>query len=88
VHVDSYALELARLHREAGRPGEALESIAKAARINGYKAVTRELAAAIAIEAGRLDLAKLHLEALLLLEPDREIHHRRLEALAGLEKSP
>jgi len=87
VHGDSFAMELARLHREAGRLPEALEAVTKAVRINGYKAATRELAAAIAIEAGRLDLATLHLEALLLIEPDREIHHKRLEALAGLERT-
>lgn len=84
VHRTVYALELARLHRAAGRFAEALESATKAVRINPYDAANRELAAAIAIEAGRLDLARLHLEALALLEPGREIHQRRMQALEAL----
>lgn len=84
VNSTAYALELARLHRDAGRLDEALDSATKAIRINGYAAATRELAAAIAIEAERFDVARLHIEALIRLEPDRGIHRRRLEALARM----
>lgn len=80
-----YALELARIERDAGRPDSALVHVTKGVRVNGYDAPTRELAAAIAIEAERLDLARMHLEALILLEPDRPIHRERLEALARME---
>jgi len=80
----TFAIELARLHREAGRYPEALASAQKAVRINPYDAATRELAAAVAIEAARLDTAQLHLEALVTLEPQRSVHERRLEALKRL----
>lgn len=84
VHSAAYALELARLHRAAGRFDEALTAVNKAVRITGYDAATRELAAAIAIEAGKIDEARMHLEALVVLEPDRDVHRKRLEALAKL----
>ena len=77
---NAYAIELARLQREAGDTSSALESVMKAVRIDPYDAPLRELAAAIAIEAGDLALCRLHLEALVLLEPDRPQHRRRLEA--------
>ncbi len=85
VHSAAYALELARIQRDAGRLEAALDAATKAVRIDGYEPGRRELAAAIAIESDRLDLARLHLEALAILEPDREIHRRRLEALARME---
>ena len=56
----------------------------KAARTQPYKAATRELAAALAIENKDLDAAREHISALVLLEPDRELHRRRLEALGRL----
>ena len=77
---NAYAIELARLYRQAGDTSSALESVMKAVRIDPYDAPLRELAAAIAIEAGDLALCRLHLEALVLLEPDRPQHRRRLEA--------
>jgi hypothetical protein len=57
--------------------------VTKASRIDGYDPSTRELAASIAIEAGRLDEALRHVRALERLEPDRPIHAeraRRIEA--------
>ncbi|MFZ9691747.1 MAG: tetratricopeptide repeat protein [Phycisphaerales bacterium] len=77
---NAYAAELARLHRQAGDTSAALESVMKAVRIDPYDASLRELAAAIAIEASDLALCRLHLEALVLLEPDRPQHRKRLEA--------
>ena len=77
----AYALELARLLRAQGdRPG-ALARAEKAARIDGYDPATRELAAAIAIEAGQLDAAVRHLRALTLLEPDESRHAERMKRL-------
>lgn len=78
---NAYAIELARLLRRAGRSDEALAAVMKATRIDPYDAPLRELAAAIALEAGAPELCRLHLRALLLLEPDRPQHQRRLEAL-------
>ncbi|MFM7809680.1 MAG: tetratricopeptide repeat protein, partial [Planctomycetota bacterium] len=77
----AYALELARLLRAQGdRPG-ALARAEKAARIDGYDPATRELAAAIAIEAGQFDAAVRHLRALTLLEPDQPRHAERMKRL-------
>ncbi len=75
-----YAIELARQLRAAGRRPDAFAAVSKAVRIDPYDAPLRELAAAIAIEASEPEAAGMHLRALLLLEPDRPIHRRRLEA--------
>lgn len=53
----------------------------KAARIDGYDPATRELAAAIAIEAGQLSEAMRHLQALRRLEPEVTRHAERIERL-------
>ena len=42
------------------------------------------LAAAIAVEAGRLEVAKQHILALTLIEPDRPRHRKRLDAIEAL----
>ena len=80
----SYAWELARLHRDQGDLEASLAMATRMVRIDPYRAEFRELAAAIAIEQRRMDLARQHVEALILLEPDREIHKRRLEAITKL----
>ncbi|MFZ4722858.1 MAG: peptidase MA family metallohydrolase [Phycisphaerales bacterium] len=79
----AYALEIARLLRQQGDAASAMQAATKASRIDGYDPSTRELAAAIAIEAGRLDEALRHVRALERLEPDRPVHAeraRRIEA--------
>ncbi len=81
---DSLTLELARIHRAGGRYEPALEAVTKAVRINPYSAANRELAAAIAVEANRLEIAHEHILALTILEPDRPRHHKRLEAVEKL----
>ncbi len=77
----AFADELARLYRASGDTARALEKITRAVQINPYHAPRRELAAAIALQAGRGDLARQHIVALTLIEPDRPQHKRRLEAL-------
>lgn len=79
-----YAWRLAGLYRQEGDLEKAIEKITRAVQINPYDADQRELAAAIAIEAGRLDLARLHVRALTLLEPDRPQHQKRLERIDEL----
>ncbi|NNF43258.1 MAG: tetratricopeptide repeat protein [Phycisphaerales bacterium] len=79
-----YARQLATAYRAAGEPERALAKITRAVNIDPYHASNRELAAAIAVEASRLDLARLHVKALTLLEPDRPRHQRRLERLDEL----
>ena len=80
----SFAVELALLHRSLGNKEEALVSATRMVRIDPYRAGNRELAAAIALEAGLPEVARLHIDALILLEPDRKIHQRRLEAVTSL----
>ncbi len=58
----------------------------RAVSIDPYRAELRELAAAIAIEAGRLDVARLHVRHLTLLEPDRPRHTKRLARIEELMK--
>ncbi|MDG2032033.1 MAG: tetratricopeptide repeat protein [Phycisphaerales bacterium] len=82
----SYAWELARIHRSTGDGKEALSSATRMVRIDPYRAGFRELAAAIAIEQRDFTEALQHVRALILLEPEREIHQRRLEAINGLIK--
>ena len=77
----AYALEIARLLREQGDLAGALVCVEKAVRINSYDADTRELAAAIAIEAKQMESALRHLRALERLEPDQPRHAQRVRRL-------
>jgi hypothetical protein len=72
------ALELARIARAAKNPPKALEHATRAARIEAYDPGTREFAAAVAIEAGDLPSARMHIQALTVLEPDEARHRARL----------
>ncbi|MBL9147917.1 MAG: tetratricopeptide repeat protein [Phycisphaerae bacterium] len=81
---NAYAIEIARLRRDAGDTAGALTSIERAVRINAYDPALRELAAAMAVEAARLDRALVHIEALTVLEPDAVQHRRRLERVKEL----
>ncbi len=76
-----FAIELARLYRKTGDLDRALAKASRAAQINPYDADYRELAAAIAIEARDLELARTHILAMTLLEPGVSRHHTRLEAI-------
>ena len=80
----AYAIEVARILRARGDTAGAMRSAEKAARVDGYDPATRELAAAIAIEAGELPTAMRHLEALQRLEPGQARHARRIERLRSL----
>ena len=74
----NFAKELARIERSRRNPKRALEHATRAARIEAYDPATREFAAAIAVEAGDLQAARLHVEALTKLEPSVERHRQRL----------
>jgi len=76
-----YALALAQHYRVAKDAARAIDKVDRAVNINPYFAPHRELAAAIAIEAGDLPRAQRHIVALTILEPDRPQHARRLEAI-------
>ena len=76
-----YAEALARLYRSTGTKDKALIKATRAVNIDPYRARLRELAATIAIESGNLPLARIHILALTILEPDRPQHEKRLQAI-------
>jgi tetratricopeptide (TPR) repeat protein len=79
-----YAIKLASLYRETGQLDKALEKATRAIHINPYHAPSRELAAAISLEMKKFPVAKQHVAALTLLEPDRPQHAKRLAAIEKL----
>lgn len=81
VRSPAYALALSTRLAEAGRLDEAWASALRARMIAPFDPRTREQAARIALVRGDLDAAEHELEALARLEPDRDLHQRRLEAL-------
>ncbi len=83
-HSPAYAAELARRYAELEQFGDALAKANRAATIAPFDASTREFAATIALRAGEHRHAERHLVALGEIEPGREIHKRRLEAVRRL----
>ncbi len=79
-----FAVELAKLYRKQKDYDRALDRATMAININPYHAANRELAAAIAVEAGRLEIARQHIRALTLIEPDRPQHQKRLERIEAM----
>ena len=75
----NFAMELARIERGRKNLKLALEHATKAARIRAYDPAAREFVAAIAVEAGDLQTARLHIQALALLEPTVARHSQRLQ---------
>ncbi len=80
-HSPAYSVRLARIHAKRKDYDRAHAASERATTIAPYDAHLRELGAQMALLAGRHDDARRHIEALVLLEPDREIHKKRLEAL-------
>jgi len=80
-YTGAYAAELSRLYIRRDEPERALKKAQRAVGIEPFDAPTRELAATIAWRAGELNLAREHVRALTIIEPDREIHSLRLEAM-------
>jgi tetratricopeptide (TPR) repeat protein len=83
-YTNVYATALARFYRDLGRFDAALAKANRAVNINAYDAPNRELAAAIAVQAGDLPMARRHIVALTILEPDRPQHQSRLQAIDRL----
>ncbi len=79
-----YAAELANRYARLGDWDRAWAKALRAVRIAPYDARQRELAATVAIKRRDLTAAERQLRALMMIEPDREIHARRLEALRKL----
>lgn len=88
----AYAAELARRYAAARDWPRALEKAKRATIVAPFDADYRELAATVALQAKEFATAERQVEALVRLEPDREIHQRRLEVVrrmrAQAEGSP
>ncbi len=80
-HSPTYAAELARRYAALGEFGPAMERALRATRIAPFDASMRELAATVALRKGDLGEAQHQIEALVEIEPEREIHRKRLEAV-------
>lgn len=76
-----YAIELGRRYLAANEHGRAMAKAARATQISPYDAKVREFAATVAMVAGDLTAAERHIRALVMLEPERELHKQRLEAV-------
>jgi tetratricopeptide (TPR) repeat protein len=76
-----WAIELAKVYRQAGRFNQALGAIERALDREPYNASYRELAAVIALQTGETERALHHVYAASVIEPQRAIHQIRLAAL-------
>ena len=81
IHSPAYAGELALLYAQRAEHDKAIRAALRAVAIAPFDADQRERAARVALIAENYELAKNQLESLIILEPDREVHVRRLEAL-------
>jgi tetratricopeptide (TPR) repeat protein len=80
-----YAMELAKRYAATGDMDKAKAKSERATQIDPFNARPRELAATIAIQARDYPTAQRHIEALTQIEPTRDIHTKRLEALQKLK---
>lgn len=80
-HSGAYAIELARRYAAIGDWDKASAKAERATRVSPFDAEAREFAATVALKRGDLKTAERHILALTVIEPDREIHKKRLEAV-------
>lgn len=81
----AYAMELARRYAAIDDFTRASAKALRATQIAPYEPRPRELAATIAIQARDFPAAEHQITALTILEPEREVHKKRLEALKKLQ---
>lgn len=79
-----YAVALAQQYAAVGEWERAAGKAERATRIGPFDADHRELAARVALVREDYATAERHIRALTIIEPDREIHQRRLERLREL----
>ncbi len=84
-HSAAYAAELARRYEAMGELERTQEKAERVTHIAPFDAAAREAAARAAIMLKDYTNALRHLEALAMIEPDREIHAKRIEALKKLQ---
>ncbi|MBL4810468.1 MAG: hypothetical protein JKY43_10485 [Phycisphaerales bacterium] len=87
VHSVAYADQLAELYALAGNHELALAKAIRTTRIAPFDARAREQAARMALLNNDLNMAEHHLNALISIEPDREVHKRRLESLKSMREA-
>jgi tetratricopeptide (TPR) repeat protein len=85
-HSPAYAIELSRQYAAVGDLDKAAAKAERATQISPYDATYREHAATIALRRKDYATAERHINALIALEPDREVHKQRLEALKKLKE--
>lgn len=83
----SFAAELSRLYAREGDLDRASFKAERATTVAPFDANLREDAARIALMRKDYDTAERHIEALIKIEPDREQHEKRLEAVRALRAS-
>ncbi|MCC6678703.1 MAG: hypothetical protein IT436_16345 [Phycisphaerales bacterium] len=86
-HSASYAMELARCYAAVGDWTNAWAKALRATRVDPFNPAARELAASVALKRSDLPAAEHQVIALTKLEPDREIHRKRLEAIRAKKGS-
>ncbi|MAY75601.1 MAG: hypothetical protein CMJ31_12980 [Phycisphaerae bacterium] len=78
-----YADRLAMFYAELGDADRAMAKANRAALIDPFDADVREQAARVALVTGNLAEAERHIVALTRIEPESELHRRRLEVVRG-----
>lgn len=86
IHSPAYAGQLALLYAQTGETQKAIAKALRAVAIAPFDADQRERAARVALIVKDYEQAKHQLEALTIIEPDREIHQRRLEAIQSMSR--
>ena len=81
INSPAFAAELSLLYAQSNQPDLAMSKALRAVSIAPYDADQRERAARVALLTNNTPQARHQLEALTALEPDRDIHRRRLDAL-------
>ncbi len=82
----AYAAELTRRYAAVKDWPKAMEKVKRTTIIAPFDADYRETAAGVAIQAGDFAAAERHIVALTKIEPDREVHRTRLEAVRRMRE--
>jgi cellulose synthase operon protein C len=80
----TFAAQLAAIYAQRGDLDKAWAKAQRAVSIAPFEARHRELAAGIALQRSQPADARRQIEALVLLEPDQDLHKQRLEAVKKL----
>lgn len=81
-----YAIELARQSAAQGDWDAAGLKAERATQISPFDANFREFAASVAIQRGDLATAERHIQALVDLEPTRDVHQKRLDRIRQMRQ--